>query len=79
MYSPRSLLWLAEKAGYEVLEVVSDCVLDDEEEQFGRLFKIATADPVTKLLSRRMAETSLMGSELHFIPDSGGVRYRSAE
>ena len=34
MYSPRSLLWLAEKAGYEVLEVVSDCVLDDEEEQF---------------------------------------------
>jgi SAM-dependent methyltransferase len=67
MYSPRSLLWLAEKAGYEVLEVVSNCVLDDEEEQFGRLFKAATADPVTKLLSRRMAETSLMGSELHFI------------
>jgi hypothetical protein len=67
MYSPRSLLWLAEKAGYEVLEVVSNCVLDDEEEQFGRLFKIATADPLTKLLSRRMAETSLMGSELHFV------------
>lgn len=67
MYSPRSVLWLAERAGYEVLEVNSSCVLDDEEEQFGRLFNVGPANPVTKLLGRRMVETSLTGSELHFI------------
>jgi SAM-dependent methyltransferase len=72
MYSPRSILWLAEKAGYEVLEVASNCALDDEEEQFGRLFKAGASDPVTKLLRRRMAEMSLMGSELHFILTPAG-------